>query len=677
MKISPQRILFAWLLSLPILPASAGLLAYYPFDADFTDASGNGNDLTVGAGTPAITAIAGEFASGTGALDLNSTISNQHYLNLTTPISFAANEAWSVSFWVRHRPGNDGRAGMIAGDLTSSDFIWVPRDGVVDGFRFRNSSGQNADYTSPPAGVEPAGVYHHWVVVANGSGSVEVFYDNVSLGSKNLTTTLEITSIGQAFNQNTQSMNGQIDELHIYDEAIDTAKIAELFGEPSGPDTTPPTLLPEGFSDDQSGGPVDTDSAVSYSVSFSEDMDAATVNASDFSNAGTATISIGVIVESSPGVFSVPVTPTTTGTLRLQINAEANLEDAAGNPLDTSSAIADNDTLLVEQGLDPSAVVELKVFLLGGQSNALGRAGPSGLPTSPVNLQQPQDGIDFFEDSLTFLQPRADRFGPEITWGQCLSESLADGVTTRVAIIKYGLGGTDIENDWKSGGDGTTNNDGPRYVTFQNTVSAGLLAFASAYPNATITIEGMLWVQGERDAKGGFENNYATNLTNFIADIRDTYGDHLPFIISRLSIDQTNIPATELAIVRAAQDAVAAADPLSAIIDTDGFGMQGDNFHFDANGLQAIGSAACLQSLNLIPFPTQPDLSTLAGGQLTFTIDQPFAGFQYTLFSNPGLDSENWTALESKTATGDTVTFSVTPPVGPQRQFYRIGRFIP
>lgn len=37
----------------------ARLLAYYPFDSDFTDASGNDNDLTIGSGSPSITAAAG------------------------------------------------------------------------------------------------------------------------------------------------------------------------------------------------------------------------------------------------------------------------------------------------------------------------------------------------------------------------------------------------------------------------------------------------------------------------------------------------------------------------------------------------------------------------------------------------------------------------------------------
>jgi hypothetical protein len=70
---------------------------------------------------------------------------------------------------------------------------------------------------------------------------------------------------------------------------------------------------------------------VTYTVSFSENIDAASISASDFSNAGTASVSIGAVAQSSPSVFTVVVTPTTGGTLRLQLPAGAIVKDIAGN----------------------------------------------------------------------------------------------------------------------------------------------------------------------------------------------------------------------------------------------------------------------------------------------------------------------------------------------------------
>ncbi len=222
-------------LGLAVTAAPAGVIAYYPFDADTSDASGNGNHLTgpitSGAASAMITTTAGESMFGGGAADFNSAVTDQAYYDLTTPISFSASDAWSVAFWARHRPGNDGRTGMIVGDPSdAANFIWIPRDGAVDGIRVRTlNNTTQADYTTPPAGVEPAGVFHHFAVIADGSGNVEVFYDNASLGVQALNTSLSITSVGQAFNQATQSMNGQIDELYLFDEAIDAARVDALF----------------------------------------------------------------------------------------------------------------------------------------------------------------------------------------------------------------------------------------------------------------------------------------------------------------------------------------------------------------------------------------------------------------------------------------------------------------
>ncbi len=115
----------------------------------------------------------------------------------------------------------------------------------------------------------------------------------------------------------------------------------------AGSDTTPPTLSSSEIVDDRGGADVTENALVTYTVTFSEDMNAATVEASDFGNAGTAPLTMGTIAETSPGVFTVGVTPTGLGTIQLQINAGASLNDLAGNSLDTSAAIVDDTTINV------------------------------------------------------------------------------------------------------------------------------------------------------------------------------------------------------------------------------------------------------------------------------------------------------------------------------------------
>ena len=135
----------------------------------------------------------------------------------------------------------------------------------------------------------------------------------------------------------------------------------------AGGDTTPPTLAGSAIVDDKGGAAVTANTLVTYTVTFSEDMDAGTVSAADFGNAGSAAVVIGTVVETDAGVFSVPVTPTGTGTLQLRVNPSAELKDLSGNALDTGSAIAD-DTILT---VNPAMVVVPDVV---GQTQASAQA---------------------------------------------------------------------------------------------------------------------------------------------------------------------------------------------------------------------------------------------------------------------------------------------------------------
>jgi len=248
-----------------------------------------------------------------------------------------------------------------------------------------------------------------------------------------------------------------------------------------------------------------------------------------------------------------------------------------------------------DAGAPPSTATRLRVCLLGGQSNADGRAVPTELPSA---LQIPQPDVDLYykvegsTGTLTTLRPglsETSQFGPEVMLGNRLAKLHANEPGTRIAIIKYANGGTNLHTEWKAGGDATTNGDGPEYLVFQQTVRDGLAALAAAHPQAEITLEGMAWMQGETDATAAQAAAYQANLTTFISDVRATFAPRLPFIIGRLSNNQTDIAATYRDTIRAGQTAVAATDPLASIIDTDGLPMKSDNLHFNGTAQQAMG----------------------------------------------------------------------------------------
>lgn len=226
-----------------------------------------------------------------------------------------------------------------------------------------------------------------------------------------------------------------------------------------------------------------------------------------------------------------------------------------------------------------SHAAEVKVFLMGGQSNMLGRAPLSGLPAA---LQSPQADVLFFGGSdgtvgttLTTLRPdgkNPTEFGPEVTFGRSIADA---SPTTHYALIKYAAGGTALYNDWAPG-------TGAQYTAFRNTVTAGLAALHAA--GHTTEIIGMAWHQGESDAIEGRQASYASNLTAFIADIRSRYGAGLPFLIGE--IRRSNGAA--FVTVADAQLAVAAADPRSVFVPASDLSFL-DTYHFDAASQIILG----------------------------------------------------------------------------------------
>lgn len=141
--------------------------------------------------------------------------------------------------------------------------------------------------------------------------------------------------------------------IYGYNSVDSIAQGINSYFEPTGTgtltvtDTVAPTLAAANIVDDKSGGPVTANTPVTYTVTFSEEMNASTVSAADFGNAGDATCTIGTVTQVSPSVFLVPVTPTTAGTLQLSVLAGADLQDFVNNPLDTTSAIVDDTIITV------------------------------------------------------------------------------------------------------------------------------------------------------------------------------------------------------------------------------------------------------------------------------------------------------------------------------------------
>ena len=332
--------------------------------------------------------------------------------------------------------------------------------------------------------------------------------------------------------------------------------------------------------------------------------------------------------------------------------------------------------LLAFSAVTNFANAEILVYLVGGQSNADGRANVAGLSGG---LENPQSDVDFFfhtegllgapnsnhplDSVLTTLRPgqsETSGFGPAISFGRSMADFYGGANDPSVAIVKYANGGTNIHTQWAAGGTNGTAGDGSEYVIFQNTINDGIAAIEAANPNETVTLAGMIWVQGESDADTTANANaYEANLANFISDIRLTYGSDLDFAVAQLSTSQTALNSQLLATIRSGQANVAANDPNTLLINSDEFYEgQGDGLHYNANGQIALGNALAV-AFQAVAEPSVQEVVVENSASIAFGTTGAVQQSQSTL---PDFDAGTDTKLVVGFAVenGDSDLFGVT-----------------
>lgn len=239
-----------------------------------------------------------------------------------------------------------------------------------------------------------------------------------------------------------------------------------------------------------------------------------------------------------------------------------------------------------------------KVYLLGGQSNAAGKALISGLPS---DLQAAQTNVRIFHGDNSGVgtwqhvapgisQEGPQYFGPEITFGRDLANA---NPTDNIAIIKYALGGTTLHTKWDP------NTPGAQYAAFSSTIANALKALTVA--GDTYQVAGMIWMQGESDgwpkqSTLAQAKAYESNLTNFIAKVRaDLDIANLPLVIGKIF----DTPVWKYGTyIRSAQEAVNTSVANTGLVDTDDLSL-GDPRHYDTASMMSLGSRFATTILSL------------------------------------------------------------------------------
>lgn len=246
---------------------------------------------------------------------------------------------------------------------------------------------------------------------------------------------------------------------------------------------------------------------------------------------------------------------------------------------------------------------EVKLFLLGGQSNMDG-CGTWNELSDELRKLPPHVGIwdnherkwvAIGEDTMAIGRDRM--FGPELLFAHCLAKAFPN---QEIALIKTSAGGTKLQDHWLPGK--------PMYERFIQNYRNAIADLAAS--GTTYDLCGMLWMQGESDSETiEMANAYERNLKTMFADVRAKTGKpHLPIVMGRIScslLKKTPWNFEHSPLVRKAQEAVAAADPDVAMIDTDALTTLSDNTHFDTQGQTRLGEAMAARMLDLLRRPAQ------------------------------------------------------------------------
>ena len=265
----------------------------------------------------------------------------------------------------------------------------------------------------------------------------------------------------------------------------------------------------------------------------------------------------------------------------------------------------------------PTATRDL--VLIAGQSNAVGfDAYASELPPDAADREvmfwwrvgdPPPDEYDVTSGGKwTYLQPQPKGTPMETTTAEAKAKSprqygnfkkpeggfgpeigLARELRARegrpLAIVKVAFSGTALMQDWNP------EDVGAAGACYRALIAETKAALAAARAQGiTVSLRALVWVQGESDATRTAAPEYAKNLGHLLARLRRDLD--APRLLALIGVNTRfgNGKNPEMPVIVAQQRALAAMDPLSRYVDTEGAEtLPPSHTHFTAKGTLEIG----------------------------------------------------------------------------------------
>jgi hypothetical protein len=230
------------------------------------------------------------------------------------------------------------------------------------------------------------------------------------------------------------------------------------------------------------------------------------------------------------------------------------------------------------------------IYLIAGQSNAVGGARIDDLSEDGDRYGEPFDAVGFAQElncptdgsedpcetsrGWRHLDSRGGVFGVELSAGRRLRDRFGD----QVVLLKHATNGSSLYADWDSSGE---------RITLWNRMNEFLDQRLADLPEGS-RVAGLFWIQGNADAQH--------------ADTADAYADHLSWLVTRLRQERGCVPVvldrlhagTDYPyrdVVRAEQEGLPLLLDDIAVIDVDDLALRDDDppQHYTADSFITLG----------------------------------------------------------------------------------------